>query len=156
LNFPKNIFYTTGAAIGITCPKIRPTLCDAIADCKQQECKTSDKGATYTAACVMCDSGKGASTVNACAGIIMTNCNLSFRSSTQQGCTYPKSSYVPVSDKLSLVAYFTDLNCQVLASGSTTQCQTCWDGYFWATINCKLSAKLLGAAFLFAVGLFIY
>jgi hypothetical protein len=146
---------TTGNDVAITCPKTRPILCAAIANCKQQECKTSDAGTTYTTACVLCESYFGASAANACAGNMMPNCYHSFWSSTVQGCTYPKSGYVAASDKLSVIAYTTDVNCQVLASGSTTQCQTCWDGYYWASQDCKLSANLLGAGFFFAVGLFI-
>lgn len=147
---------TTGTDVAITCLDIRPTLCAAINHCKQQECKTFDAGVTYTTACVMCDSTKGASAANACEGVKIPNCYLSFWSSTQQGCTYPNPGYVTASDKLSLVAYSTDVNCQVLASGSTTQCQTCWDGYYWALTDCKLSAKLLGATLLLSVSLFIH
>lgn len=147
---------TTGTDVAITWPDIRPTLCAAIDHSKQQECKTSDDAATYTTACVMCDIARGASAANACAGVIIPNCYLSFWSSTQQGCSYPNPGYVTASDKLSLVAYSTPVDCKVLASGSTTQCQTCWDGYYWALTGCKISAKLLVATFLFAVGLFIH
>jgi hypothetical protein len=54
-----------------------------------------------------------------------------------------------------LIAYTTESNCAHLAAGFTTQCLTCWDGYYWNTTVYKLSAKLLRAAFLAIVGLFV-
>jgi len=145
---------------GITqgvCASSLPTGCTDIANCGQMLCSSSDAGVTYTATCKMCSSGKGASAINACAGTIITNCDVSYWSASAgvAVCGYPKSGYAVDSTSLILTAYTTDSNCQQLVAGSTSQCGTCWDGYYWNTNVCKLSAKLLGAAFLAIISLFV-
>ena len=145
---------TAGGVVTPTCVATRPAACAAITDCMQVRCATSNAGTTYTSTCSLCDKGKGASAVNACAGTILANCDYSMWGSAQN-CYYASSGYVVASTSLTVVAYTTDSNCQTLAASSTTQCQECWDGYYWNTTVCKLSAKVLGAAFLAVVALFI-
>ena len=137
-----------------TCVPNRPTGCAAIRECMQLKCSSSDAGYTYTSTCSLCNKGKGASATNFCVGTIIPNCNYSMWVS-QQKCLYAHRGYAVAFGNLSAVAYTIDINCQSLATGSTTQCQECWDGYYWNWIHCRLSAKLLGTAFLAIVGLFV-
>jgi hypothetical protein len=145
---------TTAGVIAVTCVDL-PTGCADITDCMQVVCKTSNAGTTYASTCGVCDSGKGHSAANACAATIITNCDYTTWSGTVQNCKFADSGYAVASTMLTAVAYTTDSNCQTLATTVTTDCQVCWDGYYWNTTVCLLSAKLLGAAFLAVVALFI-
>jgi hypothetical protein len=141
--------------VSVTCAKTRPTACAKIDNCHQQKCETSDAGVTYTSTCISCEKEKGASAYNACAGTIPVNCEKASWFSGAAKCLYASKGYAVDSTFVTPVAYTTDSACQALVVGSTTQCSICWDGYYWDTTFCKLSAKLIGAAFLFIVGLFI-
>ena len=146
---------TSAGVTSVVC-NLLPPGCSALADCEQQKCASSDGGHNFTATCLLCKSSKGASAANACAGTIIANCDNARWVAGAQHCAYPKSGYAVESTGLTSVAYTADSNCQQLAAGSDTQCQSCWDGYYWNTSVCKLSGKLLGAAFLAAVGFFVY
>ena len=146
---------TAGGDTSVVCAATLPTGCPPIANCEPQICASSDASPTYTATCLHCSSGKGVSAANACAATIMTNCETSWWAGTAQVCGYPKSGYAVERISLVLHAYATDSDFQQLATRSTTQCQTCWDGYYWNTTVWKLSAKLLGSAFLVVVGFFV-
>jgi hypothetical protein len=146
---------TASSVVTVTCAKIPPTGCAKIDNCEQMKCETSDSGASYTATCSMCEKGKGASAANACAGTIPVNCEVAAWIGSAAKCYYPSKGYAMDSTWVTPIAYTTDPACQALASGTTTQCQICWDGYYWDATVCKLSAKLIGASFLFIVGLFI-
>lgn len=147
---------TTGPVITPTCVKTKPTACTLVANCSNTNCKTSDAGVTFTTpTCNSCDSGKGASTASACAGTIVANCDTALWNGTAQACHYPKSNYAVASTGLTTVAYTTDKNCQQLQSVTATNCENCWDGYYWNTTSCKLSAKVMVAGLLFLIGLFI-
>jgi hypothetical protein len=139
--------------ITVTCVAL-PTGCADITDCMQVKCFTDDGGTTYSSTCNVFDLGKGANATNTCTGTIITNCDYaSF--GTDQNCMYVSSGYAVANDSLSAIAYTTDSNCQRLVTGITTQCQHCWDGYYWKTTICLLSTKLLGAAFLAVIALII-
>jgi hypothetical protein len=146
---------TASGVVTVTCDKTAPTGCAKIDNCQQMKCETSDAGANYTSSCTVCAKGKGASAANACAATIPANCEVAIWFGGAALCTYPSKGYAMDSTYVTPVAYTTDTACQALVSGSTTQCQVCWDGYYWDTTLCKLSAKLIGAAFLVIVGLFI-
>jgi hypothetical protein len=146
---------TTAGVVSVTCEKDLPTGCTKIDNCHQPKCTTADAGVNYTSTCVQCEKGKGASAIDACAATIPANCEVSAWIGGAAKCEYASKDYAMDSTWLTPVAYTTDSACQALMAGSITQCQICWDGYYWDTTVCKLSTQLIGAAFLFVVGLFI-
>jgi hypothetical protein len=146
---------------------------DKIVDCDQNRCKGKkfvaasrrilgefehdrilvDKVVSVKA-CMMCVAGKGAKgDRSACAETIITNCSQEYGNGTAAECYTPATGYAVAVGLTSTIAYTADVNCQILLDA--TQCGTCKDGYWWDTTKCTLSAKLLGAAFLAVVTLFI-
>jgi hypothetical protein len=101
----------------------------------------------------MCDAGKRAASAILCDNNApLANCTNTYFATTQK-CWYPATGYSVAKDLASAVTFSADNNCRVLETA--TQCGICADGYWWDSEKCQLSAKLLGAAFLAVVALFI-
>jgi hypothetical protein len=101
----------------------------------------------------MCASGFGAKLDKSdCTATQIANCDMEWSDGAAQ-CYVAKAGYAVAVGITTTIAYTTDVNCQILLDA--TQCGTCKDTYFWDTTVCTLSAKLLGAAFLAVVALFI-
>jgi hypothetical protein len=137
-----------------TCVATIPTGCTASANCAQVLCSIDAAPAT-TPTCVLCNKDIASAGANSCTGVGVTGCaqarwNVA---GSVSHCYHPSTGYAIMADFVTLQTYTTDPNCQFLVSA--TQCGTCKDGYYWDTTVCTLSAKLLGAAFLAVVALFI-
>jgi hypothetical protein len=134
------------------------TNCPVIANCLQPRCADASTqgtpGTFATKTCELCDGTKAADAAATCLGAtLMVGCQNERWNGTATSCYYPKTGYAVASGALSAITYTTDANCQILLDA--TQCGSCADGYWWNTTECTLSAKLLAAAFLAVVALFI-
>jgi hypothetical protein len=148
----KELKADAAATITVTCSKTPQTGCTLITDCAQSICK--GVAATGLHTCALCDVAKGAKADGtACDATIITNCSQEYSNGTAAECYNAATGYAVAVGLTSVIAYTTDVNCQILLDA--TQCGTCKDTYWWDTTKCALSAKLLGAAFLAVVALFI-
>jgi hypothetical protein len=127
-----------------------PTGCNAIVDCEQMHCETTD-GENYTSKCLLCARGKGAFV----AGGVTTQCNSAMMNNcdymTGLKCYWPSFGYAVDFEGTATVSYTTDSNCKALQQTTRTNCRICWDGYYWDTSMCKLRSGIMAVGLLGAV-----
>lgn len=122
-----------------------------IPNCLSTVCFSGRSGNSY--GCRMCDKkysgyiwdeNNNAGSLVCMKIIVISNCEFSRQVSTSTFFCYScLVGFAVSSNETQCVAFTKDTTCRKLGSGNT-QCEYCWDGYYWDTVKCILAGYIPG------------
>lgn len=124
-----------------------------IPNCLNTVCFSGKAGNSY--GCRMCDKkysgyiwdeNNNAGSLVCMKIIVISNCEFSLQVSTSTFFCYScLVEFAVSSNETQCVSFTKDTTCRKLGSGNT-QCEYCWDGYYWDTVKCILNGYIRGLA----------